>query len=69
MKFPVACLLIAVCLVLLSLGRAQSNGSDATPPEKRDQPQGNANRVWDEEKIRKLKGGVSGREFLMPTTR
>lgn len=60
MKFPVAFLLIAVCWVLLScLGHAQSGAPDATTPEKKDQPQGKTKRVWDEEEIRKLKGGVS----------
>ncbi|HYA95469.1 MAG TPA: TlpA disulfide reductase family protein [Terriglobales bacterium] len=59
-KVPVACLLIAVCWVPLCCpGHAQSSVPDATTPEKKDQPQSKAKRVWDEEEIRKLKGGVS----------
>ncbi len=60
MKFAVACLLIAGCwALLLPLGRAQSNSADAPTPEKDSQSQGKAKKVWDDEEIQKLKGGVS----------
>lgn len=56
----VACLLVATYwILLLPLGRAQSDKSDAATPEKTSRAQGKAQRVWDNEEIQKLKGGVS----------
>lgn len=59
-KVTFACLLMATCWIWwLPQGSAQSNASDAATPETNSSPQGKAKRVWDNDEIQKLKGGVS----------
>jgi thiol-disulfide isomerase/thioredoxin len=60
MRIAVACLLITGCWVLLlSSGHAQSNGADAAASDKNNQKQVKAKKVWDNDEIQKLRGGVS----------
>ncbi len=54
-----AMLLAAGGLLLLAEARAQSNASNDATTEKNDQPQGKTKRVWDNDEIQKLKGGIS----------
>lgn len=51
---------MAVCCgLLLAPAQAQSNGSDTATPEKNNPEQGKPKRVWDNDEIQNLKGGVS----------
>jgi thiol-disulfide isomerase/thioredoxin len=60
MRYVLACLLMTACWVLLlPEAWAQSNGSDGATPEKNNTAQGKARRVWDNEEIQNLKGGIS----------
>lgn len=60
LRFALVFLLLATCWSSLpSQGRAQSGGSEPATPEKSDQTPGKAKRVWDNDEIQKLKGGVS----------
>ena len=53
-------MLLAACgFLLLAEARAQSNASNDATAEKNDQAQGKVKRVWDNDEIQKLKGGIS----------
>jgi len=60
MRFAVAFLLIAACCAVFSReGPGQSNGTDTAAPDKNNPAQGEAKKVWDNDAIQKLRGGVS----------
>ncbi len=57
MRYAAAGLLFVACLVLPP-ARAQSGGSDTPAPDK-NKEQSNARRVWDNDEIQNLRGGIS----------
>jgi len=57
MRCAAACLLFVACLVLPS-ARAQSSASD-TPTPDQNRTQSKARRVWDNDEIQNLRGGIS----------
>ena len=59
-KLALASMLLAAGgLLLLAQARAQSNTSNDATTENNDQAQGKTRRVWDNDEIQKLKGGIS----------
>jgi len=57
MRYATAGLLLVACLALLPAG-AQSRGSDTAAPDQ-NQAQSKPRRVWDNDEIQKLHGGIS----------